>query len=327
MSKPANLKAATDIDSNVWYQLTELAVDSYDKTFVSMLQPTSPGGDLRVWTPNVESYWQFQKVGNKPGRYALRCSKTTTEKQLSVCYRPDVIDEKKRTRPCLMPSDDSELQQWDVSSWGSDGTYRLTNVNNGTSWNLDCIKAGPVFMSDNFEGEQPRQRWLMTSVADINDKAYSTTLTAPPDSTVATPIITATTIGSDEPAASGASSGSSSNESSGSSDSTSGGSSLSSGAIAGISVGTTLGVVALALLAFVFWRRNKRKSQAAGSSGSPESPDNRSDFPIVVTPGTAYSSTHSAEKNYASPPVPVEMMHEQRPVELQAGAHQRHELA
>ncbi|KAG5764363.1 hypothetical protein H9Q69_008512 [Fusarium xylarioides] len=320
MSKPANLKPATDIDSNVWYQLTELAVDDYDGKLKTMLQPTSPGGDLRVWPANKNSYWQFQKIGTKPGRYALRCSMTTTEKQLSICYRSDEINESKRTRPCLMPSDDSEMQQWDISSWGSDGTYRLTNVKNGTGWNLDCIPSGAVFMSDDFEGDQPRQRWLMSSVGDVDNKAYSTTLTAPPESTVEKPIITAATTGSEERAAPEATSDSSSGDSSSSS------SSLSSGAVAGISIGATIGVAALALLAFFLWRRNKRKSQVAGSSGSPKSPDKYSNSPMGVSPAPAYSSTHSAEKNYTTSPVPAEMLHDQRPVELQAGTHHRHEL-
>lgn len=53
------LKPATDLDSNVWYQLSELAVDDDDVDLKSMLQPTSPGGDLRVWDANQQSYWQF----------------------------------------------------------------------------------------------------------------------------------------------------------------------------------------------------------------------------------------------------------------------------
>lgn len=53
------LEPATDLDSNVWYQLSELAVDDNDGDFKSMLQPTAPGGDLRVGAANKQSYWQF----------------------------------------------------------------------------------------------------------------------------------------------------------------------------------------------------------------------------------------------------------------------------
>lgn len=53
------LEPAKDLDPNAWYQLSELAVDKADKVFGSMLQPTAPGGDLRVWPANKNSYWQF----------------------------------------------------------------------------------------------------------------------------------------------------------------------------------------------------------------------------------------------------------------------------
>ncbi|KAI1036112.1 hypothetical protein LB504_011503 [Fusarium proliferatum] len=318
------LEPATDLDSNVWYQLSELAVDDNDGDFKSMLQPTAPGGDLRVGTPNGNSYWQFQKIGNKPGRYQLRCSDTTVKKQLSVCYRPDVINEKLRTRPCLMPIEDSEMQQWDISLWDSD-TYRLTNVKNGTKWNLDCIPNGPVILSSDLEGEQPRQHWLMSSVGQVNNEMYSTVYTAPPESTGKS-TATAGTTGTDSTAATATADSNSdpSNTSSESNGSNSSSSGLSTGAVAGISVGVTLGVAALALAAFFFWRRNKRKYQVAGT-GSPDSPGKPDNSPMTVSPNPAYSSVYSAEKNNASPA--AEMMHEQRPVELSTGQHQRHELA
>lgn len=51
-------------------------------------------------------------------------------------------------------------------------------MKNGTKWNLDCIPDGPVFMSSNFEGDQPRQKWLMTSVGEVNNQMYSTIYSA-----------------------------------------------------------------------------------------------------------------------------------------------------
>ncbi|KAM0350717.1 hypothetical protein ACHAPU_003212 [Fusarium lateritium] len=313
------LKPATDLDSNVWYQLSELAVDDNDGPFRSMLQPTSVGGDLRVWEPNKQSYWQFQKIDDKPGRYQLRCSDTTVQKQLSLCYRPasEVIDEKKRTRPCLMPIDDSDAQKWEVSLWGTDDTYRITNVQNGTDWNLDCIPNGPVFMSSDLEGEQPRQHWLMSSVAKVNNEMYSTVYTAPPESTGGT---TATS-GSDTsaPTATGTSDSSSSDTTSSDTSDDSSSTGLSSGAIAGIAVGITLGVVALALAAFFLWRRNKRRQPATGVSTEPSSKHSAS--PAAGSPYTPYNGAYGADKVNA----PSEMA--QPPAELPTGAHQRHEMA
>lgn len=37
----SDLKPATKIDPNVWYQLTEAAVDDYEGDFVSSLQPVA----------------------------------------------------------------------------------------------------------------------------------------------------------------------------------------------------------------------------------------------------------------------------------------------
>ncbi|KAF5657680.1 hypothetical protein FHETE_10285 [Fusarium heterosporum] len=296
------LKPATNLDSNVWYQLSELAVDNNKDPLHAMLQPTSVGGDLRVGDANKQSYWQFQKIDDKPGRYQMRCSDTTVKKQLSLCYRPasEVIDEKKRTRPCLMPIDDSDAQKWE----------------NGTDWNLDCIPNGPVFMSSNLEGDQPRQHWLMSSVAKVNDEMYSTVYTAPPETTGGT---TATS-GSDTsaPTTTGTSGSSSSEPTSSdtSGDSTSAG--LSSGAIAGISVAATLGVVALALAAFFLWRRNKRKQTATGISAEPS--NKYSNSPATGSPHTPYNETYATNKVHT----PSEMA--QPPAELPNGAHQRHEM-
>ncbi|KAF4342487.1 transmembrane alpha-helix [Fusarium beomiforme] len=317
------LEPATDLDPNTWYQLSEWAVDDNEGDLKSMLQPTAPGGDLRVGDPNRQSYWQFQKIGNKPGRYQLRCSDTTVKKQLSLCYRPEIINEKRRTRPCLMPTDDSEEQQWDVALWGSDDTYRITNVKNGTKLNMDCIPNGPVIMNPDLEGDQPRQHWLMSSVGKVNNEMYSTLYTAPPESTGET-TATASTTGSGSTVASATSDPSSSVTSDESSDGGSSSSGLSSGAVAGISVGVTLGVVALALAAFFFWRRNRRKYQVAGT-GSPDSPGKPESSTLAASSNPAYSSVYSAEKNGASPA--AELMHEQRPVELSTGQDQRHELA
>jgi hypothetical protein len=115
-----------------------------------------------------------QPIGKIPGRYALRCSETTTQKQFAVCYRPSESVENRRTRACLRNSDGSDGQQWDVALWGKNDTYRFINVHNGSKYHLDVIPSGPVYMSPNLDGYQRRQRWLMTSVSNVDDAAYST---------------------------------------------------------------------------------------------------------------------------------------------------------
>jgi hypothetical protein len=67
------LEPATDLDPNVWYQISELAVDTADKDLHGMLQPTAPGGDLRVWPANKNSYWQFVRFQSPSVSYLVKC--------------------------------------------------------------------------------------------------------------------------------------------------------------------------------------------------------------------------------------------------------------
>ncbi|KAF4333127.1 hypothetical protein FBEOM_13075 [Fusarium beomiforme] len=243
---------ATALDPNVWYHITEQAVDqNYKNDFKAMLQtnqdPKSNDTNLHVWPVKtddkpVEAYWQFQPVSSTPGRYMLRYSQTGIHKQLAVCLLEDVDDADTRTRPCLLKASSDETQQWDVAEWKSNSTYRFINVHNGTKFHLDCIPNGPVFMSSDVDDRpyQSRQHWLMTSASSVDDQAYSTTISEGPSSTKI----------------SGENSSSSDND-------------LSSGAIAGISVGVVLGaiMIAVSLAAYFLWRSRKMKNGINTSPG------------------------------------------------------------
>ncbi|KAI8711570.1 hypothetical protein NCS52_01420800 [Fusarium sp. LHS14.1] len=338
----SDFKPATKIDPNVWYQLTEAAVDDYEGDFVSSLQPVAQDDDLHVWpVKGINAFWQFvrleasqcdpvlnplkiqQPIGDTPGRYAIRCSKTTTQKQLSVCYRPGVKVENRRTHACLLDSDGTDTQHWDVASWGANDTYRLINVKNGTDYYLDCVPNGPVFLSPNHEGYQSRQHWLMTSVKDVDDAAYSTVFSEDSSST-SHPMTTSASASELAASESETSTSGTSGAESSSGDPSNSNKGLSSGAIAGISIGATLTVVALALLAFFLWRRKKRNSQTPKTVGSPQSSNEGSDIPMPVSPVPAYNSPRPSEKVGTEPPSIQEMLHEQAPVELSAD--QRHEI-
>lgn len=165
-------------DPNVWYHISEERVDNYTKKeFQSSLQIVNmQNGTLHVW-PAVEQYWQLQPVDNTKGRYALRNSQTGVFKQLAVCYNPTEIASSK-TQVCMRDSDGSEGQMWDIADWG-DETLRFVNVDNGTDFVLDVHPGNPIFMSDDLRTDipQPAQHWLMTSVKDVDDGAFSTTFT------------------------------------------------------------------------------------------------------------------------------------------------------
>lgn len=166
-----------------------------------------------------------------------------------------------------------------MALWGKNDTYRFINVHNGSKYHLDVIPSGPVYMSPNLEGYQRRQRWLMTSVSNVDDAAYSTVFSNVSHHSPSWLSIANRAQAPESTNDSATSTGKSANQTgqpdtdpSGSDD---GG--LSSGAIAGIAIGSVLGVLAIALAAFFLWQRRKRQTGGAPASAQaapyPQSPD------------------------------------------------------
>ncbi|PNP81016.1 hypothetical protein FNYG_05483 [Fusarium nygamai] len=274
---------ATNLDPNVWYHISEQAIDpNYENEFKAMLQTNQDtkanDTNLHVWPVKrdkqaLKAYWQFQPVDSTLGRYMLRYSQTGADKQLTVCLSSDVDDEDTRTRPCLLDASNDKTQQWDVAEWKSNNTYRFINVHNGTKFHLDCIPNGPVFMSPDVDDTpyQTRQHWLMTSASSVNDKAFSTTVSEASSSTSSEDNPTSTA---------------------GSESSSSGGNNFSSGKITGISVGVVLGVIALAIsmAAFFLWRgRNRRNGKGSPQGNTTESDKGRGEDSSVSPPHQHFS--------------------------------------
>lgn len=184
---PVSFTPVTDIDPNVWYQLSETRVDSYNDTrFGLNLQITNvSSGELKVLGNNGHA-WQFQPSPDPDaeGRYFLRCGVTGVNRQLGVCYHEDEASGGK-TRPCMRPSDGSDAQQWDVASWDDvdedkNGTqFRLINAHNGSEYWMDVHRGNPPFMNDATDTDipQPAQRWLFSSMSKVDDGGYSTMFT------------------------------------------------------------------------------------------------------------------------------------------------------
>jgi hypothetical protein len=203
-----------------------------------------------------------------------------------------------------------------VSLWGTNktGKYLFTNVGNGTEYHLDVIPGDAVFMSPNLDGTQNRQRWLMTSVSDVNDDAYSTVFAKPVSEST---YVSVTTTDSPSKVAT---------ESASSSSSDSGSSSISGGVIAGIAIGAVLGALAIALLGFFLWRRKRRTSalpaeisDTMGNHSAPGEDHTRFTGYKAEIDSTPINSTSPAPPAY-------ELSNTEKPVELPA-AEQRHELS
>jgi len=318
--KQINFKPAADLDPNVWYHLTEARVDDpevkEDNKFGSALVVSNVGtGDLAMMGSDRTDRWQFVPVDTDEhdARYAIRCSKTTIRRQLSVCYREDELAHSK-TQPCMLPSDGSEEQKWDVARWDDGtGTFRLINVANGTDYWLDCHQGNPPFMNDQIDTSvnRPAQRWIMSSADAIDDGEYSTTFTNLPTAT-ADVETTATADPTDSPAEESASADSSSS---------SGSSGLSSGAAAGIGVGAALAVIGLAAALFLFMRRRRRRrNDSAGAELPAGSPSAAS---AGLQDKAGYYDPHKQQQ--WSPP-PAELGYHEAPQEL-PGENHHHELS
>lgn len=173
--------SAVKLNSNAWYSISEGRVANVSVPLNNNLQQT--GNGLRVFG-KTDAMWQFQPVPGKDGRYLMRLNTAGIAEQLSVCWRSDEAFSSK-TIGCMRKSESDESQQWDITEWESEpGTFKFTNVANGTGYVLDVHPGTNLFMSSDIEGEsgisarQPAQHWIMTSSKPVDDGAYSTIYTA-----------------------------------------------------------------------------------------------------------------------------------------------------
>ncbi|KAF6829478.1 transmembrane alpha-helix domain-containing protein [Colletotrichum plurivorum] len=298
--------AAAKLDSNAWYIVSETRVDQVTNTkYNNNLQTTNQG--LRVYALKPAA-WQFHPVGNIEGRYLARLNTSGIREQLSVCYRADEIHPS-RTIGCMRDSVSDESQMWDISNWG-DGSWKFTNVANGTKYVLDVHPNSNLFMSSEVEGtegvsdKQVAQHWVMSSERPVNDGAYSTiytaATTAEASSSTTSSILSTITGASGSASVSGASGtltgtgldASATSSSTGSAEPASSG--LSPGAAAGIGIGVAIGAVALiGAGVFFWWRRRKAAKAAAAGPDGPEDQmhQHHNGAAAGYSPATAHAST------------------------------------
>ena len=165
---------ALSIDPMTWYQLSETRA-----VFDSVLQSNETSvffGQPNITQPEL---WQIFDIGDD--EYVLRNKASGISEQLSTCYVADEVDPSK-TQPCMRPSTGENSQKWNVVPWG-DESFKFINVANGTKYLMDCHPGEPVYMSSNLDPaiRDPAQRWLLSSYSEIDDGAFSTTITVRPD--------------------------------------------------------------------------------------------------------------------------------------------------
>ena len=170
--------ATFNADSNTWYHITNSGVgfagslgsasasdNGAAAVFIHAFNASDPGDS-----------WQILPISNTT--LAIRSKLGTARHQLDVNLNPMESDES-RTQPRLAPIDMlSKSQQWTIQPWTDGESWKLQNLANGTSYNLD-VHPGvgePLFMSGTTE-ELPKregQHWMFSSMSVINDRAFST---------------------------------------------------------------------------------------------------------------------------------------------------------
>jgi len=159
-------------DSNAWYAVSEHRVDNVSEPLNGNLQGS--GDTLNVFAKNSQD-WQLQPVDDVSGRYLLRTNTKGPTMQLSSCYKADEIHRNK-TGVCLLGATSDDAQKWDITNWG-DGTFKMTNVANGSGFVVDVHPGAALFMNDQIDTSsvvQPAQHWIFSSDKPVNDGAYST---------------------------------------------------------------------------------------------------------------------------------------------------------
>ena len=127
--------------ANTWYQLSETRVG------LSSALQFFGGSNVGFFSMNASNpvvFWQI--LPHSPDTVSFRVENPGPYQQLGVCYVAAEFDPS-HTQPCLQETNQTDSAQlWKISSWG-DGTWKISNVLNGTGYNLDVHPGNPVFLS------------------------------------------------------------------------------------------------------------------------------------------------------------------------------------
>ncbi|KAF2715513.1 hypothetical protein K504DRAFT_422349 [Pleomassaria siparia CBS 279.74] len=163
-----------NFNSNYWYHLFVNQNKDIAVTGTNLFNHNGTTGAVffgGVATANSTQRWQWYGIDTTT--YVLRCKEGGPNAFLGTKFEP------KETTPghtqALMVrgnvSDDSVF--WNVTPWG-DGTFYLTNKENGTDWHLNKKGDGGVSLSSNITLPQNGQRWSFAAIEPINDDSFAT---------------------------------------------------------------------------------------------------------------------------------------------------------
>lgn len=124
-----------------------------------------------VATQNATQRWQWYGINSTT--YVLRCEEGGPDAFLGTKYSSDEHTPGQTQAVMVRGNVSDNSVYWTVSPWG-DGTFFMTNGENGTDWHLEKRGSGSIALSSNVTVPQNGQRWSFTAIEEIDNDKYNT---------------------------------------------------------------------------------------------------------------------------------------------------------
>jgi hypothetical protein len=161
-----------NFDPNQWYQLTVGNFPDFSM-FGTSLYDHGVGAVFFTGTNLTIPTEKWQLFPYNSSVYMLRSQDSGHNGYLAAAYSAN-----ETTPGGTLPqmrnytlSDNSMF--WQISPWG-DGTFYLTNLENGTAWHLEVNSNALMSLSSNFTMPQEGGAFSFKKISAINDSAFST---------------------------------------------------------------------------------------------------------------------------------------------------------
>ncbi|KAF2015493.1 hypothetical protein BU24DRAFT_450195 [Aaosphaeria arxii CBS 175.79] len=248
-----------NLNSNTWYHVFPNQNEKQAMVGSSLYRDGQYGTVFFKEANLTQPMFKWQMFGINATTYVIRSQDGRDNAFLGTKYEPK--EKAPGGTQALMVRDnltDSSIY-WTIEPWG-DGTFKMYNGANWTSWNLEKQGNGAAVLTSNTTVDRGGQRFSFNSIEPINQSRFSTTnLPTPTSASAGTAESSATATGTSATVPNNPASNSGSNN-------------LSTGAKAGIGVGVVIVVVLVfAAIGFAYLRRRKQRGQSLPTTLKQES--------------------------------------------------------
>ncbi|KAF2126043.1 hypothetical protein P153DRAFT_323007 [Dothidotthia symphoricarpi CBS 119687] len=317
--------SAPEVDTNQWYYL--YVNNNKDSAMLGSPLYSEDGTRGAVFfnatdTSADNMRWQIFPVSvNSSVVYTFRSKRGGSNAFIGTAFN-SAEDTEGNTQPGMVRGDVADTSvYWTFGAWG-DGTWWLSNAQNGTGYHMTRKPSTLMAMDPNITAPQNGQRWGLSPIAKINDPAYSsinllgatamaatTTSSTPSSTSTSTSVSVSASASSSTSPSPSAGTNAVSGESTGNTPS-----GLSTGAKAGIGAGVGVAVLIALVVLALFLRKRKQRRAAYTPPPSYNNPQE-----VAGAPLTKYELYHDGATKHEMPNSGhdvAEIMSQDRPVEL-----------